>query len=156
GSTSSRPGTNSPFRNRRRERIVAGGGPRARPPSPGPAPSATKTSAQTDRVVRSGTDLPAPFEVRTPVRRVVVEATTEAPPALPRVVPSTGAANRPPGRPAPRKGAAATAIAAAPTLDYSGDMLCGRRTPIAAAFAVVALAIVGAGCGGGTSSAVQL
>jgi hypothetical protein len=35
-------------------------------------------------------------------------------------------------------------------------MLCGRRTAIAAAFAIVAVAGVTAGCGGGTSSAVQL
>jgi hypothetical protein len=35
-------------------------------------------------------------------------------------------------------------------------MLCGRRTVIASALAVVAVAVVSAGCGGGTTNAVRL
>lgn len=66
------------------------------------------------------------------------------------------------------QGAAATAIAAAPTLraeeitpsarpcpDYTAHMLRGRRAAIAAAFAIAAVAAVTAGCGGGTTSALQ-
>lgn len=83
----------------------------------------------------------------------------------------TGAAHKSSSRPSrSSQGAAATAIAVAPTLrhqenhplggpghDYTADMLRGRSAAVAAALAIAAAATVTAGCGGGsTSSALSL
>src|SRR5437660_4466728 len=97
--------------------------------------------------------------------RVVERARQSRPPDAGRALPIGAASVLTSGRPAPRKGAAATAIAAAPPTSraeeiprlrpqpvYTGTVRRGRSATIAAALAVVAAAAGSAGCGGGSSN----